>query len=984
MEKRQAMLRFLRFAAIIAAGISTALGGVVLTGWYTHSITLIQVLPTFVPMQFNTALGFLLCGIGLFSQLSGLKRLAAVCGATVGAVGFLTILQYISGADLGIDQLFMKHYITVKTSHPGRMAPNTATCFVLSGLAMVIMNQLGKSRHRNLMVVLLGSLVIALSLVAFLGYISDVETAFGWGSLTRMAVHTAAGFIILGTGIFMLAWREGMLGDSASIMPIWFPFPVGLGMTIITVTLWQALMTQADTSRANSLVLPYAVLVTGLLMTVLSVLAIRFAQAASRRATSLEQANLKLEKYISERKQGEEALRASEERFRGVVDHVGIGVSLISPNMEILNLNKQMMSWFPAVDLAKKPVCYKAFHSPPREELCSYCPIYLTLEDGQVHETETEIPVGDESRYYKIIASPLKDWEGKVVAAIAIAEDITEHKRADEQILQEAKVTKNLLRLTEATSRISDIDELMKCVVDIVRDITDINLIMSYRWDPGTNTLRPCEVAGLTYDMLSLFKTTPVRLDSTLIRDAMDTGRVFIESNKTGSEPLKLQQDGLCEWIENAGVISLLPLVGKRAYLGLIVCTCSGHAIGKCDCLSDKKRELMQAVANQVSIALDEARQYKESVTKAMDLSQKIETIETMSEVSKLILSTLNVDKVIEMTARMVSRLAPCDWVRVIEVDKVKEELKFIAGFEEGGVFESMIVPFTATSLSEVVDTGRPQYIANLSTVDSPLDIERALVKGGYLSVLRVPITVKGEVVGVLGLMSRRTSAFSPDNLSTIKKLSNQVGVAIKNARLVTDLEEFSIGTITALAEAIDAKSPWTRGHSDRVTGIALHIGKELGLSEDELKDLRIAGLLHDIGKIGTDELILNKPGKLTEDELSEIRKHPGKGVEILAPIKKLTNILPTIMGHHEFYNGTGYPDGLKGTEIPLQARILTVADTVDAMGADRPYRNGLSQEKIVDELKRCSGTQFDPVVVEAYFKTFEKEDGQELNAVIG
>jgi putative nucleotidyltransferase with HDIG domain len=977
MDKREGLLQLLRFAAIIAAGISTALGGVVLIGWYTHSITLIQILPTFVPMQFNTALGFLLCGIGLLSQSSGLKRLAVVCGAVAGTVGFLTILQYTSGADLGIDQLFMKHYIIVKTSHPGRMAPNTATCFGLSGLALVIANQFGKLRYRSLVIGLLGSIVIALSLVAFLGYISGIETAFGWGALTRMAIHTAVGFIILGTGIFMLAWREGALEDPTTIMPLWFAFPVGIGMTTIAVTLWQALMAEAYASQGHSAVLPYAVLVTGFMMTVLSVLVIRLAQTSSRRAISLEEANLKLEEYLSECKRGAAALGASEERFHGVADNLAIGISLISPDMEILNLNKQMMSWFPEIDPAKRPIFYKAFNSPQREEICS-----STLEDGQVHEAETETPVGDEIRHYKIIASPLKDLDGKVVAAIEMVEDITERKRADEQFSQEAEVTKNLLRLSEATSKISDVDELMKCVIKIVRDITGSDLIMSYRWDPETNTLRPCDVEGLTRDMLPIFKTTPVRLDSTLIKGAMDSGRVFIESNKTGSEPLiKLKQDGLCEWIEDAEGISLLPLVGKREYLGLIVCVCYDHAIGKGDRPSNKTRELMQAVANQVSIALYEARQYKESVTRAMDLSRKVETIEIMSEISKLILSTLDVNNIIEMTAKMVSRLTPCDWVRVIEVDKVKEELRFLAGFEKGGVFESMVVPFSATSLTEVVDTGRPQYIADLRTADSPLDIERALLKDGYLSVLRVPIAVKGEVVGVLGLMSRRTSTFSPENLSTLQKLSTQVGVAIKNARLVTDLEEFSIGTIKALAEAIDAKSPWTSGHSDRVTEIALNIGEELNLSEDKLKDLRIAGLLHDIGKIGTDESILNKPGKLTEEELKEIRKHPGKGVEILAHIKQLTHILPVIKGHHEFYDGTGYPEGLKGTEIPLHARILTVADTVDAMGADRPYRNGLPQERIVDELKRYSGTQFDPAVVEAYLETFEEEGWSGLKA---
>ncbi len=559
-------------------------------------------------------------------------------------------------------------------------------------------------------------------------------------------------------------------------------------------------------------------------------------------------------------------------------------------------------------------------------------------------------------------------------AYVAMILDITERKRAAERLLGETEVTKNLLRLSEATSNTADIDEFIESVVGIAREITGTKMVMSYLWDGATNTFRPGKGAGLASGMQTLFRTTPVGLDSKLLKDAMDTGRAFVDLEKAGSEHLKLQQDGLFDWIEDVRAISLLPLVGKREYLGLIVCICVEHPRGECECTSERKREQMQAIANQVSTALEEALHYKESIARAMELSQKVETIETMSEISGSILSTLDVHEVIEVTARMVSRLVPSDWVRVIEVDSSGEELKFIAGFEEGGVFESVVVPFASTSLTEVVDTRRPQYIADLRALDSPLEVERDLLKRGYLSVLRIPIAVKGRVAGVLGLMSRRTSAFGPDDLSTLEKLSNQVGVALENARLVTDLKEFSIGTVRALAETIDAKSPWTRGHSERVTGIALKIAAEMGFSEEDLRDFRIAGLLHDIGKIGTNESILDKPGKLTDEELSEIRKHSEKGAEILAPIKQLSRILPTIRGHHEFYDGTGYPDGLKGTDIPLQARILAVADTADAMGADRPYRKGLSQEKIVAELKRCSGTQFDPEVVEAFLKTLEKD----------
>jgi len=185
----------------------------------------------------------------------------------------------------------------------------------------------------------------------------------------------------------------------------------------------------------------------------------------------------------------------------------------------------------------------------------------------------------------------------------------------------------------------------------------------------------------------------------------------------------------------------------------------------------------------------------------------------------------------------------------------------------------------------------------------------------------------------------------------------------------VDELDRLFRGTVKALSSAIDAKSAWTKGHSERVTSYSMKVGAEMGMSEAEIKTLELAGLLHDIGKIGTYETILDKPGRLTEEEVEIIRRHPSKGADIIGHIKQLEDIVPLVRGHHESYNGLGYPDGLKGTEIPRMARILTICDSYDAMTADRPYRKGRTKEEAVEELERCAGTQFDPEIVNAFIK---------------
>lgn len=180
---------------------------------------------------------------------------------------------------------------------------------------------------------------------------------------------------------------------------------------------------------------------------------------------------------------------------------------------------------------------------------------------------------------------------------------------------------------------------------------------------------------------------------------------------------------------------------------------------------------------------------------------------------------------------------------------------------------------------------------------------------------------------------------------------------------------------VITLSNVIDAKSPWTQSHSTKAADYATAIARAMELDDHEIETLRIAALLHDIGKIGTYDMILDKPGKLDDLELSLMREHTIKGEEILKHVKGLRKMLPVIRSHHENMDGTGYPDGLRGGEIPLLARILCVADAYDAMMSERPYRSALGPEYAMTELEYCSEKQFDPDVVNAFLSLLEKEE---------
>ncbi|OGW36371.1 MAG: hypothetical protein A2Y97_01855 [Nitrospirae bacterium RBG_13_39_12] len=196
------------------------------------------------------------------------------------------------------------------------------------------------------------------------------------------------------------------------------------------------------------------------------------------------------------------------------------------------------------------------------------------------------------------------------------------------------------------------------------------------------------------------------------------------------------------------------------------------------------------------------------------------------------------------------------------------------------------------------------------------------------------------------------------------------IGIAYK------DLQDLFMTLVSTMVSALDAKSPWTKGHSLRVAMYAEQIANEMSLKEEEIKDIRLAGILHDIGKIGTYDYLLDKPAKLTDEEFEIVKKHPAKSAEILKDIKQLKQILPLIRHHHERIDGRGYPDGIKGEDIPFGAKILHVADSFDAMTADRPYRPSPGKEYAISEFKRCKGTQFDPEIVEVFLRILDKSSG--------
>ncbi len=239
-----------------------------------------------------------------------------------------------------------------------------------------------------------------------------------------------------------------------------------------------------------------------------------------------------------------------------------------------------------------------------------------------------------------------------------------------------------------------------------------------------------------------------------------------------------------------------------------------------------------------------------------------------------------------------------------------------------------------------------------------------------------VPVRSRGKVIGVLQAINKKNGGlFTEDDLNNFWTLSNQVAIALENAHLYEELKETFMSTAEALAAAVEKKDPYTGGHIRRVVDYSLAIARRMGLSSPDMEQLRLAAVLHDIGKIGIRDNVLLKQGGLSQEELSIMRSHPLLGADILSHIEQMKTVSRIMRAHHEKWDGSGYPDGLKGEAIPIQARIISVADAFDAITTDRPYRKAAEIGAAVEEIKRFSGRDFDPAVVKAFLEAVESAE---------
>lgn len=362
----------------------------------------------------------------------------------------------------------------------------------------------------------------------------------------------------------------------------------------------------------------------------------------------------------------------------------------------------------------------------------------------------------------------------------------------------------------------------------------------------------------------------------------------------------------------------------------------------------------------------------KEVKSKNIELEKIVDRLKKINKIGRFLSSIIETEELIKLIIKTTSQLltAKKGSIHLRKDDATKLTLQYREGM---GIENLSHISLEFHPLyKQILSDGKPILVTkggNGGGTGPGSNKEQTTAAG-------VPLKMKGRVIGGMLLEDKSDGTeFSEDEIDLLTTMANQAMVAVENAWLYESVKSNYFGTIQALVNALEANDRYTRGHSERVRFLSIELAKRLGMDVKELEVIEHAAILHDIGKIGIDSVILNKSGKLSSTEFSLIKAHPLIGDEILGPIGTLEGVRTTILQHHERYDGKGYPYGIAGEEISLKARILSVIDTFDAMLTDRPYRKALGLDFAREEIRTNANTQFDPVVCDEFLEMIEGDN---------
>lgn len=669
-----------------------------------------------------------------------------------------------------------------------------------------------------------------------------------------------------------------------------------------------------------------------------------------------------------QRKQAEEDLWSTNELLERMFASTGLLVAYLDTDFNFIRVNRTY-----AAKEGHEPEYYVGknhfdlYPDPGNEEI--FRQVLKTGETFSVRGKPFEYPEHPEwgTTYWDWSLQLVREASGEVGGLMMSLIETTERERAQLNLKRRTAQAESLVRAAGRLNAQLDLRAVLQAICEEATEALGIDAAAVSLINERQGVMRCTATAGLPPDFCTRMRTLP---------------QAEFEQRFAGQDRLVVIADAADDGQPES---SLYRDIGIRSSASAIIQR-DNQTIGSLDVynidsvvrFSPEEISLLQGLADQAAMAIHNANLYSET-------RNRLDQMASLRVIDSAIAASLDLEVILSVFLDQVTRQLNLDAMDILLLDQQTQTLTFCVGrgFRTDALRHTHLRPGDGCA-GKVVQQRAMVEITDLREEKGDFARSQNLDLEGFIAYHGIPLVAKGKVKGVLEIFHRRRFEPELEWRALLEIFAGQAAIAIDNATLFKNLEQSNIelsmaydATLEGWSRALDLRDKETEGHTQRVTEMTVRLAGSMGITGADLDHVRRGALLHDIGKMGIPDAILLKPGPLTDEEWTIMRMHPVYAAQLLSPITFLRKAMEIPYCHHEKWDGSGYPGGLKGGQIPLPARIFAIVDVWDALSSHRPYRRAWPTEKVMEHLKEGSGAHFDPDVVAAFLKIMESEGGE-------